>query len=102
MSGIVLNWSFTGAGGGVPVVDSEVLSTSRLLEVCGLMDRGAYVAAVWGLVVMFVFFVWLGRVRERWLGDPDLSGWVVVVDKALLVFVALMFVTVIVRLLRAG
>lgn len=101
----IVNWSLMEAQQamqGQPLTPPDVLTTQKLLEVCGFQDAEAYSAAIRGLVTMIIMFVWMGRIRERWLKNQKLAKVVPLVDKALMVFVAMQFVSIIVSLLRAG
>lgn len=102
VSDLEINWSVDALQQGGAIEPPVVATTQRLLEVCGFQDGQAYKAALYGLVVSFVMFVWFGRIRQRWEKDKKLVKIIPFVDKALLVFVAMMFVTIIVNLLRAG
>lgn len=77
--------------------DGGVLTTQDVLELCGAMDGNALLAAGIGLVVTLLYLFYVRRWRA---GIKESQR--VFLDKALLTLIALMFVTVIVRIARAG
>jgi len=101
LENFTINVSSLNVQPGTPL-PADVVTTQKLLEYCGMQDAAAYGAAVRGLVAMLVLFVWMGRIRPRWVKSEKLNKWVVFVDKMLMVFVAFHFIAIIVNLLRAG
>lgn len=97
-----INWTLLEVVPGRAVAPPEVVTTQRLLDLCGIQDANAYRGAVLGLITMLVMLVWIGRIRARWLENAELAKFVPMVDKALMVFAAMQFVIIIVSLLRAG
>jgi hypothetical protein len=77
--------------------EPDVITTEDILALCGAFDDNALVAAIIGLLLSVNFMFYLGNFR-----DGLKPFWVAFIDKGSLVTVALMFVVIIVRLLRAG
>lgn len=80
----------------------NVVTTRQLMDFCDTQDMEIYSAAIRGLITMLIWFVWMGRIRPKWLEHKKLKNWVVFVDKAVMVFIAMQFVIIIVNFLRAG
>lgn len=100
ISGLSVN--FTQPGSAPP----KTITTADLLEVCRQMDDQALYSAITGLVLGIAALLYFGRLRP-WLAMKQQSGeypeWCVpFCDKLLLTGIAMCFVIIIVRLLRAG
>jgi hypothetical protein len=80
------------------VVDPVVVTTQKLLELCGRMDVQALWAGWAGLVLSIALLFWHGRIKER-VRDEYTRRFI---DKFLHTLIAMCFVIIIVRLLRAG
>lgn len=94
------NWTVEGVGLAKTQFEgfqNNTLTTRDILDLCGAFDANAVLAASIGLFVVLAYLFWVRRWRSGC--KPVVREFV---DKGSLTLVALMFVTIIVRLLRAG
>lgn len=75
----------------------EVITTDFLRKLCEQMDNQAFYAAWVGFALALITIVYYGRLREKI--EPKSAAFF---DKLLVVGMAMCFVIIIVRLLRAG
>lgn len=86
----VSNWSFEESV-------SKVITTNDLLALCGAMDRNALVLAGVGLFLAFSYLVFVRRFRDKMSEKHR-----VLLDKAFLTAIMMLFVGIIIRVMRAG
>lgn len=82
------------------------ITTEYLIELCGKMDNQALYSAITGLCLAILALFYFGRIKP-WLIHKELQGdlptWFIpFMDKLLLTGIAMCFVVIIVRILRAG
>lgn len=89
----------------VPIQDHTV-TTQMLRDLCAQMDAQAFGVAITGLVLSIITLFYFGRIRY-WIRRQSEMGcaptWLVpFLDKFLLTGIAMCFVILIVRMMRAG
>lgn len=96
ITGLALNFTQPG------MTPPKEITTDVLLEVCKQMDDQVYMAAIGGMILSILAIVYFGRVRRKLQKDHPESIAIPFLDKFLLTMIAMCFVIIIVRLLRAG
>lgn len=84
----------------------EVLKATDLSRICGTFSGQAKTAAIIGIILAVISIIYFGRRREQialWLLKHDEQGLLLaIIDKLLLIGMAMCFAVIITRLFYAG
>jgi predicted membrane protein len=84
-----------------PLKTGEI-TTEYLMKLCGLMDTQVYHAAIIGFILSLLIIIYFGRIRDHLIKKLTQTWIIPLLDKTLLIGIAMTFAFIITRLLRAG